>query len=73
MSESGCGETIEAVWQGSYLELGGRKILKKTETCGKELTKWSKEKFGNVRRELEKNRKLLAQFEKVAIDGGPIH
>ena len=73
MSESGCGETIEAVWQGSYSDSAGRKILKKIETCGTELTKWSKNNFGNVRRELEKKRKLLAQAERVAINGGSVH
>ena len=72
-SESGCGETIEVVWQGSYLDSAGRKILKKIETCGTKLTKWSKNNFGNVRRELEKKRKLLAQAERVAINGGSVH
>ena len=73
ISESGCGETIEAVWQGSYADSVGRKILKKIETCGTELTKWSKNNFGNVRRELEKKRKLLTQAERVAINGGSVH
>ena len=73
MSESECGETIKAVWQGSYSESGGREILKKIETWGTELTKWSKKNFGNVQRELEKKHKLLAKAKGVAINGGPVH
>ena len=73
ISESGCGETIEAVWQGSNADSVGRKILKKIETCGTELTKWSKNNFGNVRRELEKKCKLLTQAKRVAINGGSVH
>ena len=46
--------------------------MKKIETCGTELTKWSKNNFGNVRRELEKKRQLLAQAERVAINGGSV-
>ena len=37
------------------------------------MTKWSKKNFGNVRRELEKKRKLLAQAKRVVINGGPVH
>ena len=37
------------------------------------MTKWSKNNFGNVRRELEKKRKLLTQAERVAINGGSVH
>ena len=47
--------------------------MKKIETCGMELTKWSKNNFGNVRRELEKKRKLLTQAERVTINGGSVH
>ena len=54
MTKKGCGEMIEAVWKETYDTHGGQKILNKVDRCGLELTKWSKNCFGSVRRELEK-------------------
>ena len=41
MSESGCGATIEAVWQQVVDEPRGEKVIKKVDKCGKRLTKWT--------------------------------
>ena len=60
MSESGCGATIEAVWQQAGANPRGDKVLKKIDKCGKSLIKWSKTCFRNVKRELEQKRKKLA-------------
>ena len=45
-------------------------MIQKVDECGKELTKWSKNNFRNVRKELEKTRKLLAKVELFAMNGG---
>ena len=47
MSEPGCGETIEAIWQQSCIDPVGKMIKKKKkiDTFGKKLTKWSKTCF----------------------------
>ena len=63
-------DTVQAVWQRDSGETEDLKVLKKVEECGKELIKWSKHSFKNVRRELEKKRKLLAKAERVAMSGG---
>lgn len=73
MSEPGCGETIEVVWQNACTDPVKDKVLKKIDTCGKKLTKWSKTCFRNVKRELEKKRKQLAQAERLALNGGSVY
>lgn len=73
MNEKGCGNTIEVVWKENNEELWEQKILNLyiyIHTCGKELTKWRKQNFGNVRRELEKKIKLFEKAEKLAMNGG---
>ena len=42
-------------------------ILKRVETCGKNLAWWNRNIFGNVRKELEKKKAQLAQAEMEAI------
>ena len=44
-------------------------MIRKIEACGAELTSWSRNNFKNIRRELEKKRKELAQAERVAVQG----
>ena len=44
----------------------GRSILRKVEKCGKDLSRWNYNCYGNVRRELEKKKKLLVQAENKA-------
>ena len=45
-------------------------MIRKIEACGAELTNWSRNNFGNIRRELDKKRKELAQADRVAVQGG---
>ena len=46
------------------------KIVTKVDQCGKALTRWSKQDFGNVKREIGRKRKELAKAEERAIRGG---
>lgn len=71
MTEQGCTDTVQAVWQWDIGEIEELKVLKKKDDCGKELIKWSKHNFRNVSRELgKKERKLLAKVEFIAMNGG---
>ena len=70
LADKGCGETVEGVWEASYDEGDNRRMLRKIENCGKELTWWSQECFRNVRKELQKKRKELARAEKLALQTG---
>ena len=45
-------------------------MIWKVENCGKALTRWSRDCFSNIRRELEKKRKELTRVEKMALQGG---
>ena len=56
LSDSHCGETVEAAWRNG--EEGD--ILKKVEKCSKDLEWWEKNCFGNVRRELEEKKKIAS-------------
>ena len=70
LTEQGCSDTVQAVWQRDNGENEILKVIRKVDECGKELTKWSKNCLKNVRKELEKTRKLLAKAELVAMNGG---
>ena len=70
MSDVGCSITVEAVWREDSAESWGTRIIKKVDKCGKELESWCRKNFGNVRRELEKKRRLLVQAKVQAIRGG---
>ena len=69
LADKGCGETIERVWQASFAGAKNTKVMRKIESCGKKLTRCSRNYFGNVRKELEKKRKELAQVERLALHG----
>lgn len=57
--EPGCANVIEAVWSPRSMEDLFVGLMRKIESPGKELRIWNREHFGNVRRELQKKRKLL--------------
>ena len=70
MADKGCGEVVEGVWLASVKENDDKTVMRKIVTCGNELTKWSKECFGNIRNESAKKRRELAQVERQALQGG---
>ena len=70
LADKGCGETVEGVWQASFEGFVSSKVIRKIERCGKELTLWSRNKFGNIRRELVKKRKELNRAEQQAVRTG---
>ncbi|XP_075664977.1 uncharacterized protein LOC142634560 [Castanea sativa] len=70
LSDRGCTNVIEAVWT-SYEEADpSNKVIKKIKKCGKEQQDWNQKHFGNVRRELEKKRKLLREVKEEAMRTG---
>ena len=56
LGDKGCGETVEGVWHAKYEEDGNSRVIRKVENCGKAFTRWSRDCFGNIRRELEKKK-----------------
>ena len=70
MKDSGCINTIETVWRKNTEEPWDTKIVTKIDQCGKALTHWSRQAFGNVKHEIERKRKELSKAEKRAISGG---
>ncbi|XP_030964467.1 uncharacterized protein LOC115985690 [Quercus lobata] len=70
LSNSGCGETVQAAWNNSSGAEGNREILTKIEKCGKDLDWWNRNVFGNVQQELVKKKKLLLQAENEAMISG---
>ena len=70
LGDKGCGEMVEGVWQISYEEAGNSRVIRKVENCGKALTKWSKDCFGNIKKQLEKKRRELTRLETRVLQGG---
>ena len=62
--DKGCTEIVEAVWCSNDFVHSDFQVLKKIERCGVELTKWSREKFGSLRKELDKKRRMLADAKR---------
>ena len=75
-----CGSLIRAV-QGWLKPYGpsmtwvdpSTKVMRKVEKGGKELKRWNRDHFGNVRKELAKKRRLLLDAEKEAMRSGLNH
>ena len=44
--------------------------MRKIDSCGKELTRWSRYHFRLIRKELEKKRRDLSWQERIALQGG---
>ena len=70
MADKGCSEVVEGVWLASAEENDDKMVMRKIATYGKELTRWSKECFGNIRNELAKKRRELARVKRQALQGG---
>ena len=67
LSHTGYEEVVHSAW-GSFGETGlERDIMAKVEKCGKDLTWWNRNVFGNVRMELGRVRKMLSKAENEAI------
>ena len=57
LSDSWCGEIVEATWNSCAYTDSDRMVINKVNQCGKDLTWWNHNVFGNVRRELNQKKK----------------
>ena len=70
LSNSSYEEVVVLAWgRGSDVGLEGN-ILSKVEKCGKELGRWEKNVFGNVKLELNRLKKALVKEERLAMVSG---
>ena len=65
-----CSDTVEAVWSINCNESWDTHVLRKLESCGAALKKWSTKSFGSVKKQLESTRKQLKTAENQAIRSG---
>ena len=63
LSDVRCAEMVEASWSSYSYGHGDDAIIKKVEQCGKYLTWWNYNIFGNVRKELAKKKELMVVAE----------
>ena len=70
MMKKGCSDTIEAVWAEQVTDPWDTRVVKKIDRCGIALTRWSKQTFGSVKRELQQKRKALQQVERDSLRTG---
>ena len=63
LSDVWCAEMVEASWSSYSQGYTDDAITKKVEQCGKDLTWWNHNIFGNVRKELAKKKELLVVAE----------
>ncbi|KAL0004760.1 hypothetical protein SO802_012321 [Lithocarpus litseifolius] len=70
LSDKGCGRTVEAVWRDDFNCEAEVQVIRKIEKCGKDLTQWSRQHFGSVRRKLKEKKKQLEKAELVAMHSG---
>lgn len=61
LADKGCGEIVEGIWQVNYDVTKNKRVLKKIETCGKELTRWSRDCLGNIRKRKKKKKTILGR------------
>ena len=67
LADPSCANIIEAVWSPRSIEYPSVGVMRKIERSSKELSKWNRVHFGNVRKELQKKRKLLKEAEDQAM------
>ena len=65
-----CVETVEASWSSYSHGHNDSNILKRVENYGRDLQWWNQNIFGNVRKEPEKIKALLAKAEGEALVSG---
>ena len=61
LADKGCGEIVERIWQVNYDVTKNKRVLMKIETCGKELTRWSRDCLGNIRKRKKKKKTILGR------------
>ena len=67
LTDKGCSEIVEAVWSINCNESWDTRVLRKIESCGAALSKWSEKSFGSVKKQLEFACKRLKAAENHAI------
>ena len=70
LSDQGCTEIVEAVWDARGIDDPMFGTMHKIEKCGKALMQWNKDHFGNVQALLKQKRKELIYVEKEAMRTG---
>ena len=68
--DSSCGKVVDVAWRSCVARDSDSEIIRKIDKCGKDLSWWNYNVFGNVRRELKKKRDLLIEEEAVAVRTG---
>ena len=69
LSDQGCTEIVEAVWDARGIDDPMFGMMHKIEKCGKAM-QWNKDHFGNVQALLKQKRKELIHVEKEAMRTG---
>ena len=67
LTNKGYSDTVEAMWSINCNESWDSHVLRKIKSCGAALSKWSKNSFGSVKKQLESARKRLKAAENHAI------
>ncbi|XP_075645716.1 uncharacterized protein LOC142616836 [Castanea sativa] len=70
LSYSRCGEIVEVKWNSCAYSNPDRVVINKVKQCEKDLTWWSHNVFGNIRKELNRKKKLLIEEEAMAVRSG---
>ena len=70
LSDQGCTEIVEAVWDARGIDDPMFGTMHKIEKCGKALMQWNKDHFGSVQALLKQKRKELIYVEKEAMRTG---
>ena len=70
LSDLGCAEIVEAVWSNAHNYDPVMEVMRKIAKSGKELHRWNRDHFGNVRKELEKKRVALKKAKEVVMRTG---
>lgn len=72
-SNSRCEKIVQSVWnstEGASIEVD---LVAKVDNCGRDLAWWNQNVFGNLRKELDRLKKLLVQAKSVAVLNGNNH
>ncbi|XP_030970704.1 uncharacterized protein LOC115991098 [Quercus lobata] len=67
LSNHTCSEVVEAIWEAREVTDPAARVIRKIDKCGRELKRWERDHFGNIRNTLKEKRKELAEAEKEAL------